>query len=175
MADEQKSIELPFYNIEIIKEEDKWSEIPDIEGLCQQACQQALDNRGVNRYCSDLEVSILLTNDKKIRKLNSNFRGKDKPTNVLSFPNIEVHPDKIDELKHHGEEAVLGDIALSFKTIKKEAKEQQKDIKDHVAHLVVHATLHLLGYDHEKDKDAEIMEALEASILNHMGISDPYK
>lgn len=114
-------------------------------------------------------LSILLTDDENIRSLNQHFRGMDKPTNVLSFPAGE---DELDE----GDEAhvALGDIAIAYETVLRESKEGEIATHDHVAHLIVHGVMHLLGYDHETDDDADEMEALEIAILGHFGIANPY-
>ena len=111
--------------------------------------------------------TILLAGDRKLRALNHDFRGKDKPTNVLSFPAGEAAGGK-------GKTRSLGDVAIALGTVKREAKAQGKTVEDHVAHLMVHAVLHLLGYDHEADPDAEEMEALERKALAALGIADPY-
>jgi len=107
-------------------------------------------------------VSLLLGDDAAIAALNKEFRGKDGPTNVLSFPPA------------HGEPGFLGDIALAAETIVEEAQFQGKSVENHAAHLVVHGFLHLLGYDHMNEADAEKMEARERAILNSIGIEDPY-
>jgi probable rRNA maturation factor len=113
-------------------------------------------------------LSILLTDDVEMRKLNAGWRAKDKPTNVLSFPaESAVDPAK--------PPAYLGDIALGLATCKREARAQKKTFADHVTHLTVHGVLHLLGYDHMDDDQAEAMEPLETAILAKMGIKDPYK
>jgi probable rRNA maturation factor len=104
-------------------------------------------------------VCVVLADDASLRDLNRTFRGKDKPTNVLSF---------------EGEGEELGDIVLAYETVKREAKEQGKSFASHTAHLVVHGCLHLLGHDHERERDAEKMEALEISILARLGFPDPY-
>jgi len=109
---------------------------------------------------NDAEVSILLTSDKKIRQLNKQYRNKDKPTNVLSFP--------------QNEPGMLGDIALALETIKREAAEQEKTFKDHFTHLFVHGVLHLLGHDHMEKSEQRKMEKLEIKILTSLGISNPY-
>lgn len=109
-------------------------------------------------------VTILLTDDKEVRGLNSNYRKKDKPTNVLSFPDGETHGDFIS----------LGDIVLAYDTIAREADEQGKKFAHHAQHLVVHGVLHLLGYDHEIDDEADVMEKREIKILGLMGIANPY-
>ena len=103
--------------------------------------------------------TILLAGDKKLRALNHNFRGKDKPTNVLSFP---------------GADGYAGDIAIAYGVTATEAKAAAKTFADHAAHLVVHGVLHLAGYDHERPKDAKVMEPLEVKILKRLGVADPY-
>jgi probable rRNA maturation factor len=104
--------------------------------------------------------AILFTDDATLQRLNRDFRGKDKPTNVLSFPS--------------GDRGYAGDIALSFDTCAAEAAEGGKPFCSHAAHLLVHGLLHLAGYDHESDADAEVMERLEVDILRDLGIDDPY-
>ena len=115
---------------------------------------------GESRRGPDSELSILFTDDAHIRRLNAAYRGKDKPTNVLSFPQAGG--------------PLLGDVILASETVAKEAVLAQKPLKDHIAHLVVHGFLHLLGYDHEADEEAEAMEALERAALKRLGIEDPY-
>ena len=109
-------------------------------------------------------VSLLLADDAAVTALNRDFRGRDAPTNVLSFPPAP-------EAREPG---FLGDIALAAETIAREAENQGKSIECHAAHLVVHGFLHLLGYDHESEADAEAMEARERAILASLGIADPY-
>ena len=103
--------------------------------------------------------TILLAGDRKLRALNHDFRGKDKPTNVLSFP---------------GSGGYAGDIALAYGVTKKEAKVAGKSLTDHATHLVVHGVLHLAGHDHERPKEARVMEGLEVKILGRLGIANPY-
>lgn len=105
------------------------------------------------------DFTILLADDKKLRALNRDFRGKDKPTNVLSFP---------------GEGAYRGDIAIAYGVTAAEAKAAGKSFADHAVHLAVHGVLHLAGFDHERPKDARVMEPLEVKILARLGIADPY-
>ena len=112
---------------------------------------------------------MLFTDDAAISEINAEWRGKAKPTNVLSFPTPEDMPVP------EGEPRALGDIVLAHGVISREAAEQGKTLHDHTAHLIVHGTLHLLGFDHESDADAEEMEALETRILKGLGISDPYE
>lgn len=106
------------------------------------------------------ELAIVLTDDATIAPLNKSYRGKAKPTNVLSFPAEE--------------EGMLGDVLLAYETIAREAEEQNKTLRAHAMHLIVHGVLHLLGYDHEHERDAERMESQEIAILNRLGIENPY-
>lgn len=110
-------------------------------------------------------LTILLTTDVEMQALNKQYRGKDKPTNVLSFPDGEA--DETGAVH-------LGDIALAYETIAREATEQQKTFKAHLTHLVIHGVLHLLGYDHEHPSEAKAMESLEIKLLTAMGIANPY-
>jgi probable rRNA maturation factor len=122
---------------------------------------------------SRLTASVLFTGDEDIRALNAEWRGKDKPTNVLSFPMLE-RSDLLD-LAPDGPPELLGDIALAYETCAREAAEKGIPIEQHAAHLIVHGLLHLAGYDHEtSDEDAEAMEALETKALAVMGLADPY-
>ncbi len=108
----------------------------------------------------------MLTNDAGIRRLNGQWRGKDKATNVLSFPTPEV--------ARAGGEPHLGDIAIAFETVEREALSEGKAFENHLMHLAVHGTLHLLGYDHEVADEAEEMEAMERTVLATLGVPDPY-
>jgi probable rRNA maturation factor len=110
-------------------------------------------------------VTVVVDDDAHIRALNKLWRGFDKPTNVLSFPSPDTQP---------GPEWTLGDIAISYETAAREAVAEDKSFADHMAHLSVHGFLHLLGYDHESDDDAEEMEGLERDILARIGVADPY-
>ncbi|WP_169308480.1 rRNA maturation RNase YbeY [Ferrimonas aestuarii] len=112
------------------------------------------------------ELSIRIVDNEESQSLNRDYRGKDKPTNVLSFP-FEAPPMVPTDL--------IGDLVISAEVVEKEAKEQQKSASDHWAHMVVHGCLHLVGYDHIEDEEAEQMEALERQILAGLGIADPYR
>lgn len=122
------------------------------------------------------EISIILTEDSNVKILNRDYRGKDKPTNVLSFPQINLSRFRRAELDvfPQRESIPLGDIVLGYQTIRRECREQQKTLENHVIHLIVHGTLHLLGYDHMRLRDAKAMEKLECDILASMGYADPY-
>ena len=132
--------------------------------LCRRAALAAL--AGAPRR-SGMVLAIALADDAAVRKLNRSFRGKDKPTNVLSFP-ADAHATP------PGAPRFLGDIVLARQTVTREAREQGKPLVDHLKHLVVHGTLHLLGYDHEADAEAARMEALEVRILSGLGVPNPY-
>jgi probable rRNA maturation factor len=110
-------------------------------------------------------LTVIVDDDARVRELNRLWRGFDKPTNVLSFPSPDTQP---------GPARTLGDITISYETAAREAAAEDKSFANHVAHLAVHGFLHLLGYDHESDDDAEEMEGLERAILARIGISDPY-
>lgn len=118
------------------------------------------------QYQRDFELTIRVVDSEESQSLNSQYRGKDKPTNVLSFP-FEV-PDGI-------ELDLLGDLIICADVVEKEAQEQDKPLLHHWAHMVIHGTLHLLGYDHISDDEAEEMEALEIKLLAHLSIPDPYQ
>ena len=119
-----------------------------------------------------LAVSLLFTTDAEVHALNREWRGRDKPTNVLSFPMLE--PDELAALGPDGPPAMLGDIALAHETCAREAAEKGIALADHATHLIVHGTLHLVGYDHMDDDAAAAMEALEVKALASLGIANPY-
>lgn len=121
----------------------------------------------------EIEISIVLTNDKEIQNLNKEYRQKDKPTNVLSFPATNPQDLGNDNLITH-EFVALGDIILAFETIKSESKKQNKNFNDHLTHLVIHSILHLIGYDHMSQNEAEEMEKLEIDLLQKLAIDNPY-
>ena len=116
---------------------------------------------------------MLLADDAYSRELNHSYRGKDSPTNVLSFPALTR--EELEKVSYKQPPIILGDIVLALETVLKEAEQQKKRFLDHITHLIVHGTLHLLGYDHVEDTQADAMEALEVSILENLGISDPYQ
>jgi probable rRNA maturation factor len=151
--------------IEIAVEAEGWAALGDTEALAREAVEAALVV--VGHAGEDLSLSLLLADDASVRRLNRTFRGKDKPTNVLSFP-ASAPPGAPGSRP-------LGDIALAFETVAGEAESEDKTLADHARHLIVHGTLHLLGYDHETDAEAERMEALEVKALARLGIADPYR
>ena len=120
-----------------------------------------------------LSASLMFTSDAEVRALNREWRGKDQPTNVLSFPMLERA--ELLELSHQGPPELLGDIALALETCTREAADKAISLEHHTAHLMIHGLLHLAGYDHETSpEDARAMEALEINALAQMGIADPY-
>jgi len=154
---------------------------PKHEACIKSCFKIILENVPEGKYLgrfAHLELSILLTNDQEIQKLNKLHRDQDKPTNVLSFPSLE--DEEIQKYLRQGVDipgypVALGDIIFALETILKEAREQGKSPEDHFSHLCIHGILHLMGYDHIEDGDAEEMEALEKSLLAKLSIDDPYQ
>jgi probable rRNA maturation factor len=153
---------------EVLVVADGWQAEPDAEAVIHRAIATAAEI--VEADLGEAELAIMLTDDAGMRTLNSNWCGIDKPTNVLSFPALPPTGPR------GGDNAprMLGDIAISYETTRNEADDEQKPFDHHLSHLAVHGFLHLIGYDHEKDDDAEAMEALEQEILAQLGIPDPY-
>lgn len=161
--------------IDIIVEEENWlaqSEQNTLDGLIRNALDISLEHVSLPESIRNgqMEVTIVLSNNDTVRSLNNGYRGKDKPTNVLSFPQIDAtmpHPE--------GMPLPLGDVILALQVVLDETKEQNKSFEAHLSHLVTHGFLHLLGYDHETDDEAQIMEGLEIKILDKLGYENPYK
>lgn len=142
----------------------------DPEAVCRRAAVAAVTGTDLQRDRA-VEVSIVLADDDFLRRLNNDYRGIDRATNVLAFPaNDALIKDAADE----DPALLLGDVVVARQTSAQEAAAQGKRLADHLAHLIVHGTLHLLGFDHEQESQAVQMEALEAAILAGLGISDPY-
>jgi probable rRNA maturation factor len=145
-------------SIDVVIEDAKWKAVPaPVRTRMKKAALRALE-----REKAKGSFTILLSSDARLKEMNALFRGKNKPTNVLSFP-AEANPDRY-----------LGDVAIAHGVVGREAREAGKRFADHLAHLAVHGTLHLLGHDHMKPKEAERMEGLEREILAEFGIADPY-
>ena len=153
-------------SVSIEVEDDAWQALAGLDALARTAVAAAF--AGAKADSGEGVVALLFTDDGTISGINAEWRGKDKPTNVLSFPAPDMPVPA-------GEPRPLGDIVLAHGVIAREAAEQGKTLHDHTAHLIVHGVLHLLGFDHETGEDAEAMERLEASILKGLGISDPYE
>ena len=153
---------------EVLVVADCWQTEPDAEAVIQRAVAAAAEI--VNADTGEAEIAVMLTDDVGIRTLNSNWRGIDKPTNVLSFPALQPTAARRPE----DAPRMLGDIAIAYQTMRKEADDEGKPFDHHLSHLAVHGFLHLIGYDHETDDHAEAMEALEREVLAQLGIPDPY-
>ena len=158
-------IQVAMIEVEVSIENDLWAALSDAESLARKAIEQARKT-AAKRLHKDAEVSIMLVDDATIKGLNAQWRKVDKATNVLSFP--ASAPEKL------AKTPLLGDIVVAFETVQREALEEQKSVPDHFSHLIVHGFLHLLGYDHENEADADLMEALEIKILAALGIANPY-
>lgn len=149
-----------------------WSEaIGEIETFCERVVGAALRTAAPG-LAGRAEVSILLTDDARGRELNRAWRGRDHATNVLSFP---VADGPWPDASSAGQPVALGDVVLAFETVRREATESGIPLADHVAHLLVHGTLHLLGHDHLEANEAETMERREVEILAGLGVPDPYR
>jgi probable rRNA maturation factor len=149
-----------------------WRRLPRARPIARETIAAASESQGTRpegraslQTPYDGDVSLCLADDAALRALNLSWRGIDKPTNVLSFPAAPGRP---------GEAPALGDIALAYETLAREAEDLGISLADHYRHLLVHGFLHLIGYDHETDAEAERMEALETKILARLGVADPY-
>lgn len=155
--------------VDLVVEDARWDDV-DLLGMSERAARAVGDWLGL----ADFQVVVMGCDDQRIAGLNGEFRDKPRPTNVLSWPAVEFDsrlPGSVPALPEMDE---LGDIAISFDTCWREAEAQGKPFADHATHLLVHAMLHLVGYDHIDDQDAETMEDAERSILGRLGIPDPY-
>ncbi len=168
----------------IVLDDPGWRRIP-LAAFVREAAEAAFDVLGLPARA--VTFNLMATDDEAIRALNARFRGKDRPTNVLSWPAVDrapAHPGGRPRLpgaeellaagEREGERLFLGDLAIARKTVLREAEAAGKPVADHLRHLVIHGLLHLLGYDHETKADAERMEGLERRILARLGIPDPY-
>ena len=147
----------PEITLDLIIEDDRWECISDIHALCDRAFAAAAKSCAATG-----SIALMLADDETLRGLNRDFRGKDKPTDVLSFP------------AHEMDRPLIGDIAVAFETCAEDADAQDKSLENHLSHLLIHGYLHLCGHDHENDADAERMEALEINALASLGIPNPY-
>jgi len=149
----------------------------DWEGLANRAVEAALQQTPYAEWLgwpTTIEVAIRLTSDEEVRTLNRQYRDKDKPTNVLSFPMVQT--DLLETVTQNSDdgEVILGDIVLAHGVCAAEAIEREVSVEDHATHLIVHGVLHLLGYDHMGDAEAEAMEEMERAALDQLGLHDPY-
>ena len=153
-------------DIDILVETDGWPEEAALSDLASIAIAAVWDELASGNQ-PDSELSLVFTDDAAIKELNNDWRDKDKPTNVLSFPAFPIKPGQAPG-------PMLGDIVIARETVVREAEDEEKSFDHHLTHLIVHGVLHLLGYDHETDDEAEAMEQLERKILARLAIPDPY-
>lgn len=160
--------------LDIVEDADLWSALGGTERLIHAAGHALAASPQFSGRAARAEVCVALSDDASVRELNRQYRGKDAPTNVLSFPAPEatLAPSAVQISAH--QPRTLGDLVLAYETLAREAREQGIPLAHHLQHLVVHGLLHLLGFDHETDREAEEMEALEVEILAGLGISNPY-
>jgi probable rRNA maturation factor len=152
--------------VEFVSLSPKWRAALPARELGRQAIAAGVAECGL-ALPEGAELCIHLADDAHVRALNARWRGLDKPTNVLSFPAVEA--------SRLARARLLGDIVLGYETLAREAIDEDKPLADHYRHLVVHGFLHLIGFDHEREADAERMEALETRILARLGVADPYR
>ncbi len=145
-----------------------WQAEGDAEAVVLRAIEAAAES--VDAETGDAELAVMLTDDAGIRTLNANWRGIDKPTNVLSFPALQPPGGK----EFDDAPRMLGDIAIAYETVRREADDERKPFAHHLSHLAIHGFLHLVGYGHDRDGEAEAMEGVERRILAGLGIPDPY-
>ncbi len=163
--------------LDIIIDDDRWL-VDDLKNFAQIVFSKILSyvkknnlDKGIG-FDKPIRACLCLSNDSEVQKLNAEFRGKDKTTNVLSFANID-DDDFISNLNLE-EEVELGDIIMAFETVKNEAGQKKISLNSHFAHLLIHGLLHLFGYDHQNDEEADEMENFEIEILAQLGIGNPY-
>jgi probable rRNA maturation factor len=162
---------MPKLDIQIAVEADGWAEEAELEGLAGRVLETAAEYLRSEENqpfpAMPIEASLVFSSDEQVREINAEWRGQDKPTNVLSFPAFPLSPG--------GKPGpMLGDIIVARETVEREAVDLDKSFTDHLTHLMVHGFLHLFGYDHMDSEEAERMESLETRILASLGLSDPY-
>ena len=158
-----------------IESDEEWDSSTDWPLLVRKAAEAAVAESAFPQLAESgraVELSVRLTSDEDVRALNAHWRGKNKPTNVLSFPMSEQY--ELEQADEDGPELMLGDIVLARGVCEREAAEKAIPFERHASHLLVHGTLHLLGYDHGDDRDAADMESREVRALARLGIDDPY-
>lgn len=162
---------MPELEIQIAVEDEGWPEEPSLAALSEKVLVAAADFLARQERqpfpAMPPELSLVFTGDAAIQAINAEWRGKDKPTNVLSFPAFPLEPGKMPG-------PMLGDIIIARETVEREAVDLDKSFEDHLTHLLVHGFLHIFGYDHMETDEAEEMESLETRILAALGLSDPY-
>jgi probable rRNA maturation factor len=151
--------------VDVLIDSEAWRALPGVEARIEEALMHAAREAGA-ALLPGAEVSVLLADDTMVRELNRQWRGFDKPTNVLSFP--ACPPAALASAR------LIGDIALGYETVAREAAAEARPVLDHVTHLAIHGFLHLIGHDHETPDEGDRMEALETRILAGLGVPDPY-
>ncbi len=167
MAEDGSSAE-PVLSVVFAALDPCWARVKDLEILATRSALCAYAHAARTQFDA-AELSVVFSNDTKMQDLNATYRGKAAPTNVLSFA------AETSEISVPGEAFLLGDVVLSFETIRRESDAQGKTFENHLCHLIIHGVLHLLGYDHESDACAQKMEALEITALAHLGVPNPYE
>ena len=156
--------------VEISVQDERWADA-GLKKLAKRAVKATMAELSLGKHA----ISLLGCDDARIAVLNGTFRGKTGPTNVLSWPAVDLSPAKDGDAPAVPKpKSRLGDVAIAFETCQREALHQRKSLQHHVTHLIIHATLHLIGYDHLRKRDAARMETLETKVLASLGISDPY-
>lgn len=152
--------------VDILRDHDGWENEGRLREIAETAIGAATSEAGLD-WAEGAELSLLFTGDARMTEINGEWRGKPRPTNVLSFPGSEIEP---------GTRAgvIIGDLVFALETVAREAGEQNKPFDHHLLHLMIHGFLHLFGYDHEDEEEARRMEALETAALARLGIGDPY-
>jgi probable rRNA maturation factor len=159
-----------------LEADEEWDSSRSWDLLVRRAAEAAVAESAFPQLATSerrVEISVLLTGDEKVRELNAEYRGKDKPTNVLSFPMASV--DDLQQATIAGPELLLGDIILARGVCEAEAADKSVSVEQHATHLLIHGTLHLLGYDHHDDAEAADMESREVRALARLGIGNPYE
>ncbi|MCL4153514.1 UNVERIFIED_CONTAM: hypothetical protein GTU68_006105 [Idotea baltica] len=152
-------------DIDVVIEDSRWqAAVPDASEQAERAVRAAFSEVGFDESAT---LCVLLADDDHVQSLNNAYRGKDQPTNVLSFPTEDAPTIP-------GFPRVLGDVVLAFDTVQRESDTFERSIVNHFLHLIVHASLHLIGYTHEAEQEADRMEAFEISVLAKLGVPDPY-
>jgi probable rRNA maturation factor len=160
------------FALEVVAKAGDWTAVEDLEARVAAIARViTTEPEIVARLPALAAACVAFSSDDDVRALNARYRGKDRPTNVLSFPAASPPPGALPD----GEPVFLGDIVLAAETVAREARELAIPIADHVEHLVVHGVLHLIGHDHEADSEALIMETLETRLLAKLGVPDPYR
>ncbi|MBU6339336.1 MAG: rRNA maturation RNase YbeY [Rickettsiales bacterium] len=171
-------------NIDVVTKSKKWLEEENSEKFIKETCEKLIPLTDLKTILNknfakgfELELSISLVSDTQIKKINSQFRNKNKATNVLSFPALDenlVRKIGLKKLTKSTKYLFLGDIIIAYETVKKESLAQKKKFRNHLTHLILHSILHLIGFDHEDEKMAKEMESLEIKILKKLNIANPY-